>query len=256
MIQKPFIGASSFFRGVRLLTEPGLKRFVAIPLAINVAVFTLLLWFALDQFGVLMAYLLPQLPEWLSWLSWLLWAVFGIVALVLIFFSFSIIANLIAAPFNGFLAEAVERHLTGRPANSGGGLTAALKAAPGAVIDELGKLLYFARWAVPMLLLFLIPGINLIAPFAWMAFSAWMLAVEYSDYPLGNHGLKAREQRQRLGAHRPMALGFGSVVLVATMIPIVNFLVMPAAVAGATVLWVQERQRSNITENTEVSKHG
>ncbi|SCZ49335.1 sulfate transporter CysZ [Thiohalomonas denitrificans] len=249
MIQKPFIGASSFFRGVRLLTEPGLKRFVAIPLAINVAVFSLLLWVALDQFGALIDYLLPQLPEWLAWLawlawlSWLLWAVFGIAALVLIFFSFSIIANLIAAPFNGFLAEAVERHLTGRPANSGGGLTAALKAAPGAVIDELGKLLYFAKWAVPMLLLFLIPGINLIAPFAWMAFSAWMLAVEYSDYPLGNHGLKAREQRQRLGAHRPMALGFGGVVLVTTMIPIVNFLVMPAAVAGATVMWVQERQK-------------
>ncbi len=242
MIQKPFVGASSFFRGLRLLTAPGLKRFVAIPLAINIAVFTLSLWFAFEQFGALMDYIMSQLPEWLAWVSWLLWAVFGIAALVLIFFSFSIIANLIAAPFNGLLAEAVERHLTGRAPDAGSGLLAALKETPGAVFDELRKLLYFAKWAIPLLILFLIPGINLIAPFVWTAFSAWMLAVEYSDYPLGNDGLKSRQQHERLRANRLMSFGFGGVVLVATMIPIANFLVMPAAVAGATAMWVKEKR--------------
>ena len=243
MIQKPFLGASAFFLGLRLLTEPGLKRFVAIPLAINVTVFTLVLWLALEQFGALMDYILPQMPEWLAWLSWLLWAIFGVAALILIFFSFSMIANLIAAPFNGILAEAVERHLTGRIADSGSGLASALKEAPGAIIDELGKLLYFAKWAIPLLFLFIIPGINLFAPFIWMAFSAWMLAVEYSDYPLGNNGLKAREQHEKLRANRLMSFGFGGAVLVATMIPVANFLAMPAAVAGATAMWVKDTGR-------------
>jgi len=95
-------------------------------------------------------------------------------------------------------------------------------------------------WSVPFLLLFLIPGINLIAPFTWLAFSAWMLAVEYADYPMGNHGLRSDEQKQRLGNKRLLSLGFGGAVTVATMIPVVNFLVMPAAVAGATAMWVKQ----------------
>jgi CysZ protein len=37
-------------------------------------------------------------------------------------------------------------------------------------------------------------------------------------------------------------MGFGGATLVGTMIPIVNFIVMPAAVAGATALWVGEKR--------------
>jgi CysZ protein len=39
---------------------------------------------------------------------------------------------------------------------------------------------------------------------------------------------------------RFLNLGFGSAVSVATMTPFLNFLVMPAAVAGATALWVDQ----------------
>jgi CysZ protein len=39
---------------------------------------------------------------------------------------------------------------------------------------------------------------------------------------------------------RFLNLGFGSAVSVATMTPILNFLVMPAAVAGATALWIEQ----------------
>ena len=239
MLHHPFVGAGYLLRGLKLLGEPGLKRFVALPLALNILVFGLLLWVAVGQFEALMAYLMPQLPEWLAWLAWLLWALFAVAAAVLVFFTFSIVANLVAAPFNGLLAEAVERHLTGQRSVGVGGTMAALKGAPGAILDELRKLLYFARWAIPLLVLFLIPGVNLIAPILWMLFSAWMLAVEYSDYPLGNHGLSGAEQRQLLRKKRWLSLGFGGVTLLATMVPVVNFLVMPAAVAGATALYVE-----------------
>lgn len=232
-------GVAALFQGMKLLTEPGLKRFVVIPVTINVAVFAILLWVAIDQFEALIAYLMPQLPDWLSWLSWLLWIVFGAASVLLVFFSFSVVANLIAAPFNGLLAEAVERHLTGQAPPDGNGLTAALKAAPGAIVDEIRKLLYFAKWAIPLLLLFLIPVINVAAPFLWALFTAWMLALEYSDYPLGNRGMKGAEQRAALRSRRLAAFGFGGAVMVATMIPLLNFLVMPAAVAGATALWVK-----------------
>jgi CysZ protein len=255
MLQRPVIGATYFIRGLRLLTRPGLKRYVAVPLAVNVLVFGLLLWLAIGQFDALLAYLTPDLPAWLpGWLidavAALVWLLFGVAAAVVVFFSFSILANLIAAPFNGLLAEAVERHLTGRLARSDdGGWRTALREAPGALLDELRKLAYFARWALPFLLLFLIPGVNLLAPFAWLLFSAWMLAAEYTDYPMGNHGLKALEQRKRLQGNRLLTYGFGGVTLAATLVPVLNFFVMPAAVAGATALWVERLQTAEAGKN-------
>ena len=242
MIQQPISGAGYLLQGLRLMIRPGLRRFVAIPLAINITVFLLLIWFAAGQFGVLMDSITPELPDWLAWLEWLLWAVFAVAAVVLVFFTFSIIANFIAAPFNGLLAEAVERHLTGRGAPAGGSVLKMLKQIPADLLDELKKLGYYILWAIPLLILFLVPVINLIAPVLWALFSAWMLAIEYSDYPLGNHGVRSAQLRQTLRERRWLSLGFGGATLVGTMIPVVNFVVMPAAVAGATAMWVGEKR--------------
>ena len=52
------------------------------------------------------------------------------------------------------------------------------------------------------------------------------------------------EQRKRLRPRRLLALGFGGASLLLTMIPVVNFIAMPASVAGATALWVRELKES------------
>jgi CysZ protein len=239
-MSNPFAGISYFFQGLRLIVQPGLRRYVLIPLLINIILFGGLIWFGASQFDVLMNWLMPELPEWLQWAEWLLWAVFGISALLIAFFTFSLLANIVAAPFNGLLAEAVEIHLTGETMDSAGGWQKMLRELLPTLIDELRKLGYLLVWSLPFLLLFVIPVINLIAPFTWLAFSAWMLTVEYADYPMGNHGLRSDEQKRRLGEKRFLSLGFGGMVTLATMIPVANFLVMPVAVAGATAMWVKQ----------------
>ncbi|MDT8385365.1 MAG: sulfate transporter CysZ [Gammaproteobacteria bacterium] len=238
-MSNPFSGIGYFFQGLRLIVQPGLRRYVVIPLLINLLLFAGLIWFGSSQFEALLQWLLPVLPEWLQWLEWVLWALFGLAALLILFYVFSLLANLIASPFNSLLAEAVERHLTGESPPADGGWKKLLTELVPTIIDELRKLLYLLAWSIPFLLLFLIPVLNLAAPFLWLAFSAWMLAVEYADYPMGNHGLRADEQKRRLGEKRLMSLGFGATVSIATLIPVVNFVVMPAAVAGATAMWVE-----------------
>ncbi len=239
-MSNPFSGILYFFQGLRLIVQPDLRRYVMIPLLINVSLFGGLIWLGASQFEVFMNWLMPGLPEWLQWAEWSLWVIFAVSALLILFFTFSLLANIVAAPFNSLLAEAVEMHLSGERMDSAGGWKKMLSELLPTIIDELRKLLYLLMWSVPFLLLFLIPVVNLIAPFTWLAFSAWMLTVEYADYPMGNHGLRSDEQKQRLGNKRLLSLGFGSAVTVATMIPIVNFLVMPAAVAGATAMWVKQ----------------
>lgn len=243
MPSNPFTGAAYLMRGLGLLNRPGVRRFVAIPLTINIVLFALLLWLAATQFGGLIEWLLPTLPDWMpDWLlevlSWLLWLLFALSAVVLLFFGFTLLANLVAAPFNGFLAEAVERDLTGRePPGSGRGVMAEVGVA---VSGELAKLGYFASRGLPLLLLFMIPGLNLVAPVLWLLFGAWMLALEYADFPMGNYGLSFRQQRDKAREKRLLMLGFGGAVTVGTMVPLFNFIIMPAAVAGATALWVEQ----------------
>ncbi|MDN5849581.1 MAG: sulfate transporter CysZ, partial [Nitrococcus sp.] len=46
-------------RGFSLLTAPGLRRFVLLPITINVLVFAALLWWGAEWFHALLMWLLP-----------------------------------------------------------------------------------------------------------------------------------------------------------------------------------------------------
>lgn len=233
-------GISSLLAGFGLITRPGIRLYVLVPLLINSLLFAAVIVYGANLVSDLINSLIAQW-QWLQWLEWLVWPLFVIVSLTIVFFCFSIVANLVGAPFNGFLAEAVERHLLkqekvdtiSRPL---------LKEIVLAFKAELQKLLYLALRAIPLLLLFLIPIVNVSAPLFWFLFSAWMLALEYMDYPMSNHGLLFKQQREKLFASKQLTFGFGLGVMVLTLIPVINFLAMPVAVAGATKMYVDNRE--------------
>ncbi|CAB1275645.1 sulfate transporter CysZ [Candidatus Nitrosacidococcus tergens] len=239
MISQLIIGASATLEGLRLIHRPGLRRYVYIPFTINLVFFGLFVWLGVTYFGDLMNSFLPQ-ESWFAWLHWLLWPLFAIAIGLVFFFCFSIIANLIGAPFNSLLAKAVEQQLTHRLDNELATPWQGLaKEGFRTIKSEINKMGYFISRAIPLLILFLIPGINIIAPFLWFAFNSWMLALEYLDYPMGNHGIFFTAQRDRLRQFRGLGLGFGASVVLMNSIPLINFLAMPTAVASATLLWVK-----------------
>jgi CysZ protein len=238
-MKNSFSGMHYLFEGLRLIRQPGLRRYVAVPLLVSIVFFSGAMLGLGYWLETLINLLLGYLPSWLDWLRYLLWPVFAIAGVLIIFYSFSLITNFIAAPFNGMLAEAVEQHLTGQPIDTGGWKSLLQDIVP-SLLSELRKLLYFVLRALPLGLLFLIPVVNIAAPFLWALFSAWMLAIEYLDYPMANHLLHFSEQRRRLRQRRLLSLGFGGSSLLMTMIPLLNFLAMPASVAGATAMWVAE----------------
>jgi len=232
----PLAGARYFLRGFHLAFEPGVRRFVLVPLGINVVLFAALIYVGAAQLERLLDW---ALPAWLEWLAWLVLPLFLVVALVVVFFTFSLIGNLIAAPFNGLLAEAVERRMTGQSMADLGWKQLFVDLWK-TIVSELRKLGYVALWSLPLLLLSLVPGLNVAAAPLWIVFSAWMLAIGFADYPMANHGLTFPEQRRRLAERRFLTLGFGGAVMIALAIPLLNFVVIPSAVAGATALWVEE----------------
>jgi CysZ protein len=64
----------------------------------------------------------------------------------------------------------------------------------------------------------------------------WAIAVELTSVPFERRGLVLRHRRSMLGARRSMALGFGVATFVALLIPAIDVLLTPGAVAGATLL--------------------
>ncbi len=232
----PFIGPTYVIKGFNLIRRPGLRRFVLIPLLVNIILFSGGIWLASSYFDAYMAEILPQ---GFDWLEWLLWPIFAITLLLTMFYTFTLLANFICAPFNSLLAEAVELELKGQIQSSDISLMQALKDTPKSLWSEVRKLGYFLSRAIPLLILFLIPILNIAAPFLWIAFSAALLAREYFDYPMANHGHNFQQQRQTLKQHRLSSLSFGGSIMLLTMIPVVNFIVMPLAVAGATAMYLE-----------------
>lgn len=233
-------GARCLFAGYGLIWRRGLKRFLFVPLAIN----TLLFGFLLYRLGSFFDRVLAQLlPGWLGWLEWLLWPIFALTVVLVAFYAFTLVANLLSAPFNGLLSERVEQHLTGRaPPGGETGLAGMAAELPAAIGGELRKLAYFTGWMLVLLVCMLIPGINALLPALWFLLGAWTLALEFMDFPLGNRGLSFPDQRVWLRQRRGAGLGFGSAAMIAALVPVLNFALMPAAVAGATLLVLRQTE--------------
>ncbi|MCT6701363.1 sulfate transporter CysZ [Rheinheimera sp. 4Y26] len=231
-----------FFQGLGLLSTKGLRRFVLIPLTINLLLFAVAFFFLLQQVQGWVDYLMGFVPEFLSFLSYVIWPLLVLSTVLTLAFSFTMVANFIAAPFNALLSEKVEQHLTGQ-ALPDQGFAAFLKDVPRMLAREWTKFVYcFPRALVFLLAFFFIP---LVGQLMWFLFTAWMMAIQYCDYAYDNHKVPFDTMRQQLRADLSGSYGFGMTVAVASMVPFLNLLVMPVAVCGATALWVDRFKSSH-----------
>ena len=222
----PLFALNCLLQGVKMLNHPQLRKYLFIPIIINVVLYTGA--FIVGYHSVL-ALIHDFIPDWLSWLNWILWPLFFISFLIIGFFTFTLFANLIAAPYYSVLSAKVLQIITGDDVP--------IEELPWikVFVGELKRIGYLLLRILPLLLLFLIPVVNLIAPVLWAAFAAWGIAMEFMAYPLENRGLAFPEQKQFLQQTRLGALSFGGVTSVCLALPLVNLFIGQAAVIGATI---------------------
>ncbi|TYK65491.1 sulfate transporter CysZ [Colwellia echini] len=232
-------GASYFLKGFSLIREKGVRRFVFIPLLINILLFGYAFYYVYLELSNYIGSLMSWLPSWLNWLSVIIWPLAVLTVLVIFSFIFSTVANWLAAPFNGLLSEKMEAILHGKPVPDGEMLDI-VKDIPRTLSRELQKLIYYLPRAIGFfILLWVLPVVGQII---WFLFVAWMMAVQYKDYPFDNHKIPFAQMKQLLKQNQSLSYSFGITVAVFSMIPIVNLLVMPVAICGATALWVDYYQ--------------
>ena len=222
----PALAVGYLFKGLKLLASTPLRTFVIIPVLINIVLYSaaLLLGYyyisdLIDQF----------IPGWLHWLNWILWPLFFISFFIAGFFTFTVLANLLAAPFYGKLSAKTLAVITGQDGAS------AEQPLAKVIFAEVKRAGYLLSRALPLLILSIIPGLNVLAPLLWALFGAWGMALEYMAYPLENAGVLFSEQKKIVRSIRLGALSFGGVAALGLTIPVLNIIVAPAAVIGATI---------------------
>ncbi len=238
-------GFSCAFSGFSWILRPKIRRFVYIPLAINVVLFVLAISLLAQFAESWVGSWIGQKADWWGIFQWAYDIVVPIVSFVIYatllfvsYFLFSSVANLIAAPFNALLSKAVEQRLAG--------VTITYSEMPLAkeiwitVKTEIVKLLRFIAIACLILLILVIPVVNVIFPVIWFVFMAYALSLQYIDYPMANHGHFYPTQRKLLKQNRMQRLGFGTAANLLLFVPILNFIAMPVSVCGATVWWQKE----------------
>ncbi len=222
-----------------LVKQPRLLKYVAIPFLINVLVFSLSVYFGLGMFEGLLETYAPSTELWYGViLYYLAWSLALLLTTVVVFFTFTLIGNLIASPFNELLSERTEiLKVGGLPGEE---LSAGhfWKEAKNALLVELKKMAVFISGMLLLLTINLVPGIGSVI-YAVLAplFTLFFLVVEYLAFVLMRKQLSFAEQRRYVTRCPLMMLGFGCGVFCLLAIPFLQFFCIPLAVVGATLLW-------------------
>ena len=220
--------------------QPGLRRFVLIPLIANIVLFSLMGWLLYGLIVDFYEAAMLTVPEWLQLLSWIITPLLWLIGGLMTGYVSTLIVLMLTSPFHALLAEKVEEAITGEPVPALDGIAAALLEVPRALFRELRKVLYYVPMAVGVLILTIVPLFNAFAPLAWFLLGAWMMSLQFVDYPMDNHRLAFRDVRDACASRRLSTIGFGGTVAFFTGIPLLNLIVIPAAVIGATLLWCEE----------------
>lgn len=241
------------FRGLRLLAgHPALLKYIAIPFLINLTVFSGAVYLGLDFFNDTVVQYLPQGEAW-YWaiLYYAAWVLAVLLTAVLVFFSFTVVGNLIASPFNDLLSERAEQQLLGKRHDEPFSLRGFVRDARRTLAVELKKLSLFVAGMVTLLLFNLIPALGqVLYSVAAVAFTLFFLVMEYLGYVFERKSFSFREQRRYIWRRKFLMLGFGTGVFCMLAVPFLQFLCLPLAVLGATLLWCEDTETSSVEDRS------
>jgi CysZ protein len=234
-----FSGAGFLLRGLGMYARsPKLMLLGLIPALISaiviVSVVALVIYFA----GDLADFMTPFAQTWSAGirdsLRVLVVVALIVVVVVLAVLLYTALTLLIGEPFYEAISHRVEEGLGGVPNEVHVPMGRMILHS---LVDSARLFIFAFLVGIPLFLAGWIPVVGETAvPVVAAMVSGWVLALELTTVPFERRGLRYRHRRQVLRQRRPLALGFGLATFVCFLIPLGAVLVMPAAVAGATLM--------------------
>ncbi|MEU4239255.1 EI24 domain-containing protein [Actinoplanes sp. NPDC026619] len=232
-------GATLLARGLGLvLRSPKLLGLGLLPALIAGALYTAALAALID--------FLPQLSRAVTWFAddwaqgWrdLIRVLGGVgllgITVLLGVLTFTAVTLLIGDPFYERISELVEDRFGGVPDEVEVGFWQSVRRS---LVDSLRLIALSILFGIPLFALGFVPVIGqTVIPVLGALVGGWLLVVELTGVAFQRRGKRLADRRVALRAERPLALGFGVAVFCCFLIPLGAVLLMPAAVAGATLL--------------------
>lgn len=247
-------GAGLLGRGLGIvLRNPKLLGLGLLPAVIAGVLYATALFFLIDY--------LPELSRAVTWFAdgWTEWvrdlvrvlaglALLGVAGLIGVL-TFTAVTLLIGDPFYERISELVEDRFGGVPDEVEVGFWPSLRRS---LADSLRLIGLSILIGIPLFLLGFVPVIGqTVVPVLGGALGGWVLAVELTGVPFQRRGQRLRQRRAALKVNRPLTLGFGVAVFCCFLIPLGAILLMPAAIAGATLL-----ARHSLGHPIQTAAHG
>ncbi|WP_374947231.1 EI24 domain-containing protein [Agreia sp.] len=239
VVRQFFDGVALLGRGLKMWgSDPRLMLFGALPALIVATVYLAALVVLFINAPALAQWATPFADEWQEgWRTALrITAIIAFVALgaLLVVYTYTAITLAIGDPFYEKIWRSVENRLGGIQNEVE---TAMWPSLFRGILDALRILLVTALIGVGLFALGFIPVVGQsVVPVLGAGVAGWFLALELTGRAFDARGHTLRERRRALGAVRPTALGFGIASYLVFLIPFGAVFVMPAAVAGGTVL--------------------
>ena len=167
-------------------------------------------------------------------------------ALAVYAFTFTILANLIGSPFYGVIAQRV---IATEVADGQSNLltdSGLLSGAWNSLVREIQLIGYFLPRTLVVgivtVMLSFIPVLNLLAPIIAGTWAAWCLCLQYLDYAADSQGVTFLALRKKVSDNRLNSMGFGLSAMLASAIPLVNLVMLPASVVAGSLLWCRQHR--------------
>lgn len=226
--------------------HPELARYWAPPLVLAAIAMTGAAWLVLEYRDQLFALVWPTTYGGDGFVDTVLRGTRAFVRFVMtllaigIGFVFALFAaQVTAAPFHDALSQAVEALHIGEspPAQT---LAQLARDAARSVQLALVKLAIYFAWMLPLWLLgMFVPVVGPITQVVLgFALTVAFLAIDHLDWAAARHGLSVSQRLRLIGRYPGPLLAFGLCVWCFLFIPIVNLFLIPAAVAGGTLLFI------------------
>ncbi|MGN9910874.1 EI24 domain-containing protein [Phytohabitans sp. LJ34] len=234
-----FAGVGLLGRGIGMYTRnPRLVILGIIPALISgllfIAAFVTLIYFVSD---------LAELFTWFAddWSEGLRDAVQFLAAIGILglggligVLTFTAVTLLIGDPFYEKISEKIEARFGGVPGEVEVPWWRSLRRS---LWDSIRLIALSLLIGIPLFFLGLLPLVGqTVIPVIGALIGGWFLALELVGVAFFRRGLRLPDRRRVLAGHRPLALGFGVSVFCCFLIPLGAVLIMPAAVAGGTLL--------------------
>lgn len=224
-------GLKSLPRAVGVIRRaPRVLLWLAPPLLITLLLDALVFYFAFDGMRAGIAGLLPG-GGWFASLRTFLDVLGAMVVVLVLGWSFTWVFLTLTSPFQDFISAAVEREVRGSAVPDPAGLSGFVRS----VMHSLVQALALTFLSVMFLILGLVPLAGPVVFFAWSAFA---LGYSFVSIHSGRTGQRFAERWAFARRHLGAVMGLGAIVVLISLVPLANVLLLPAFVVAGTLIQI------------------